>query len=470
MRLSVIIPSYKDPYLFKTIADLLAKSELGDELEVIAVFDGYWPKETLSDKRVRYIHLGKNRGMREAINAGVKVARGEFLMRTDEHCSFGQGYDRILTEQCKDNWIVTPRRYFLNPETWEVIDKPPVDYMKLKIVDCGNGVQKFSGVEARGDDSQPIQESQAMQGSCWVMPRKWWDEVIGELQTEGYGPLYQDSHEMVFKTWKKGGKLMVNKNTWHAHKHRSFSRTHNDGTSENPANKEAGWKYAIDVWGEYWKEYQEGKGKKTILYYSSNREDPAFEAKIIENLKAQAGDLPIISVTQKPLDLGTNICIGDKGLSYVNLFRQILIGAKAATTEYVQYAESDFLYPKEYFDFQPTEDVYLYDNVWIVDERDAFHRKIYSEGAQIVKRTLLIEKLEAFLDGKPEWFDGKLKLEGEEPFRHWKGGTPRFSGPPCLSFKTGRGVSKHTNTMDEKADTLPVWGTLTDIKERYATA
>ena len=88
----------------------------------------------------------------------------------------------------------------------------------------------------------------AMQGSMWVMPRKWWDKVIGELQTDGYGPLYQDSHEIVFKTWQKGGKLMVNKKTWFAHKHRRFSRTHNYGTAE----ASPGWTYALAVWRDYY--------------------------------------------------------------------------------------------------------------------------------------------------------------------------------------------------------------------------
>jgi len=131
------------------------------------------------------------------------------------------------------------------------MDLPPIDAMDLKI---RGG--KFCGVERKGSDEM-IEEIQAMQGSCWVMPYQWWNEVIGELQTEGYGPLIQDSHEMVFKTWKAGGKLMVNKNTWHAHKHRSFPRTHNNGTKENPANCEAGYKYAIDTWGDYFKELQQ---------------------------------------------------------------------------------------------------------------------------------------------------------------------------------------------------------------------
>lgn len=249
--LSIIIPSYKDPLLNKTIESLLSNAE--GEIEIIAVLDGYW-QEVVGDPRVRVLHLGKNRGMRGAINAGVAVARGEYLMRMDEHQTVGKGYDVILTRDCQPNWILTPRRYFLDVVKWEVMDIPPVDFCKLKIQDCGNGVRKFAGVEGKGDDSQPIQESYAMQGSCWFMPHKWWNEVIGELQEEGYGPLYQDSHEMVFKTWKAGGKLMVDKNTWHAHKHRSFPRTHNNGTPENPSKNEACWTYSLSVWEDYFNE------------------------------------------------------------------------------------------------------------------------------------------------------------------------------------------------------------------------
>ena len=248
--LSVVIPSYKDPLLHKTIDSLLENAQ--GEIEIIAVLDGYWPKTPIkNDKRIKVLHLGKNRGMRRAINAGVAISRGEYLMRTDEHATFGKGYDRILTSQMEDNWIVTPKRYFLDPVKWEVMDIPPVDYMKLKIVNAG-GAQKFSGVDAPGNDNEPIQESMAMQGSCWVMKRSWWDKIIGELQNVGYGPHYQDSHEMVFKTWKAGGKLMVNKNTWHAHKHRNFPRTHNNGTPENPTNNEACWAYSLSVWRDYY--------------------------------------------------------------------------------------------------------------------------------------------------------------------------------------------------------------------------
>ena len=264
IKLSVIIPSYKDPLLFKTIQSLLDSSELPqEELEIIAVWDGYYPQAELiiQDPRVRYIHLGKNRGMRGAINAGVSVSRGEFIARSDEHIMFSPGYDKVLTESCGEHDIMTGRRYYLDPVKWEIMkDIPPVDCEKLVIQDCGNGIRKFSGQrwDSRSREliNEPIIEGQAMQGSFWCMNRKHWDEAIGELDTnpEHYGPHYGDSHEMVFLTWKTGGRLMWTKKMWYAHKHRSFPRTHSDGTIENPANKEAGWTYSLSVWEKYWNE------------------------------------------------------------------------------------------------------------------------------------------------------------------------------------------------------------------------
>ena len=132
------------------------------------------------------------------------------------------------------------------------MDEPYVDYEKLVIQE---GV-KFSGQRWRSRDKQRkdimVDETMAMQGSCWVMTRQWWIDVIGELQNEGYGPHYQDSHEIIFKTWQAGGKMMLNKNTWFAHRHRSFNRTHNNGTPENPSNNEACWVYSLSVWRDYY--------------------------------------------------------------------------------------------------------------------------------------------------------------------------------------------------------------------------
>lgn len=251
IKLSVIIPSFKDPLSVPTIQSLLDTSELGDKLEIIQVFDGYWPDfKLIQDPRVRYIHLGKNVGMREAINLGVRVARGEFIMRTDEHCMFDKGFDKKMTDVCQPDWIMTATRLALDPVKWEVMkDVEPFIYEKLKI---RNG--KFEGQRwrTRAEERKdiPVDETMAMQGSCWVMPRAWWNKVIVELDTERYGQMYQDQHEMIFKTWKAGGKMMVNKNTWFAHKHVSFPRTHRYG--DQGAEPKIG--HLIEDWGQYYEE------------------------------------------------------------------------------------------------------------------------------------------------------------------------------------------------------------------------
>lgn len=253
ITLSCVIPSYKDPILHKTIDSLLESSELGDQLEVIVVLDGFWSDPPIrDDDRVRIVHLGKNRGMRGAINAGVSVARGEYILRTDSHCVFGQGYDKILTDACENNWIVTAKRFFLDVDKWEVMDNPPIEHEKLVI----QGNMKFAGQRWKERDEEmkdiPISETMAMQGSMWVMPKAWWDKVIKELQTEGYGQMYQDSHEMVFKTWQAGGRLMLNKNTWFAHRHRSFVKHRHEGTMENPSLRVESGLYALKVWRDYY--------------------------------------------------------------------------------------------------------------------------------------------------------------------------------------------------------------------------
>lgn len=253
MKLSCVIPAYKDPYVIPTIQSLLDNSKLGDEMEIIVVLDGFWPDFALiNDKRVKYVHLGKNVGMREAINHAVRVASGEYILRSDQHCAFANGYDVELTNSCPDNAIMVPIRFFLDPVTWKLMDMEPVIYEKLVI----QGDKKFSGMRWRERDEarkdMMIDETMAMQGSAWIMKKSWWDKVIKELQTKGYGQMYQDSHEMIFKTWKAGGKMLVNKNTWYAHKHRSFTAGRHEGTKSNPSIKEDSGLYALSVWRDYY--------------------------------------------------------------------------------------------------------------------------------------------------------------------------------------------------------------------------
>lgn len=243
--LSIVIPAYKEQYLQQTIDSLLQNAE--GEVEIIVTLDGYWPDPILKeDPRVHLLHFGRSRGMRNAINSAIALAKGEYIMKVDAHCMFAKSYDRHLLEEIEDNWVVIPRRYGLDVEKWEVMPEPPVDYQKLVIMKSRN---KFHGEEWYSRDEERkdilIDDTMSFQGSCWVMSRKLWD-TIGPLDEKNYGKFVQEPTEIGFKVLKSGGTMKVNKKTWYAHKHRKFGRTHDVGREES----DVGNNFALHEWRE----------------------------------------------------------------------------------------------------------------------------------------------------------------------------------------------------------------------------
>ena len=119
----------------------------------------------------------------------------------------------------------------------------------------------------------------------------------------------------------------------------------------------------------------------TVIYYTCNREETAFESTIQKSLLDVIGNTPLISVSQKPIDFGKNICVGDIGTSDMNIFRQLLIGCEVATTPLVATAEADCLYPPTgYFDFKPDQEdmAYRYTNLWFFyRQKDFYYKKDY---------------------------------------------------------------------------------------------
>jgi len=146
---------------------------------------------------------------------------------------------------------------------------------------------------------------------------------------------------------------------------------------------------------------------RTIVYYTGNYEHPRLEARVKRTLLRLIGGTPLISVSQKPIEFGKNICVGEVGISSQNAWRQLQIGAQAATTKFVCPAEADFVYPKEFFRFQPEREdtFYCFLPVWILvvvpGRARVFTEKSYgSEGAIIAGRQLLIDRIEVVLSGR----------------------------------------------------------------------
>ena len=197
---------------------------------------------------------------------------------------------------------------------------------------------------------------------------------------------------------------------------------------------------------------------RTIIYYTSCREKESFEKKVRENILSKCGDIPIISVSQKPIDFGKNICVGEMEKNYENAFRQALIGCEAATTPFVVMCESDCLYPEGYFDFEPTDSsvVYTYDNVWLIwdrHNRTRFYKHGTTAGSIVLDRKYYISILK---DSKPTFKGRKV---------NWK----PFTGKPLVNVKTRNGISFGTMLQDGviPKKKLEGFGTVEDVKRNY---
>ena len=224
-KISVVIPASNEIYLQRTINELLNKAE-GD-IEVITVLDGYWPSPVLeSNKRLIVVHIPKG-GMRAAINAGIAVSTGKYIMKIDAHCNVAPDYDKALQKDMNDNWLVIPRRYGLTMDTWEIRrDKAIVDYEYLSDPNSDRKMSKKPQLRAwkwqqRCDDRahKMIDETMTFQGSCWFAEKAFFLKQVGYLDHESYGPFSCEAQEIGLKYWlgKCGGRIMVNKKTWYAH-------------------------------------------------------------------------------------------------------------------------------------------------------------------------------------------------------------------------------------------------------------
>jgi len=218
----------------------------------------------------------------------------------------------------------------------------------------------------------------------------------------------------------------------------------------------------------------------TIIYCSSNREMPEFEQRIRDNILEKCGGLPIVSVTQKPIDFGLNICVGeDIGVSGFNFFRQSLIACQAAKTRFVLSCEADCLYPEDYFQFIPERDdkCYRSDNVYVMGQhRKYFFRKPRgATHAQIVNREFYIKNLERCFEGEPKWDATQFNFPKEKFHAKYEDvfakGDIEYYMPenPVVQIKTSQSMRNYTKAVREPIYEIPYWGSGKSFRSKYYT-
>jgi glycosyltransferase involved in cell wall biosynthesis len=235
-KVSIIVPSRNERFLIPTIRDIFKKAQ--GELEIVAVLDGGdypegWKELAAEHPNLHTIHWTESRGMRPGINAGVAsaISRGaKYVGKFDAHCLFDEGFDTKLVADCEPNWVVVPRRLRLDAENWTLAEpnKPPIDYHYLSFPDDVNdfGGPGLNGkvwlqraAERFGKPEYDIDDEMASQGSGWFMHAAYFTE-LELMDTDSYGPFWNESQEIFNKCWLSGGRGVINKKTYYAHLHK----------------------------------------------------------------------------------------------------------------------------------------------------------------------------------------------------------------------------------------------------------
>jgi len=97
----------------------------------------------------------------------------------------------------------------------------------------------------------------------------------------------------------------------------------------------------------------------TAIFLTVNKVPKKWAKYHREVVSEALGDTPVISITKEPSDWGTNI-IQEGEIRASNVYREMLRGAKLATSAYIAVVEDDTLYYKDHFKCRPELDTFGY--------------------------------------------------------------------------------------------------------------
>lgn len=214
----------------------------------------------------------------------------------------------------------------------------------------------------------------------------------------------------------------------------------------------------------------------SIVYYTANRISDSFAVNVRSHLlQSSGGNVPIISVSQKPIDFGENIWV--KGLvpSVYNTYVQVLVGARCVKTQYVACCEDDCLYVPEHFEYRPSNAFSYNTNRWNVDEEGVYFYKHSRLMCMCVCPTkLLVDTLEARFSkypdpsaciphlGEPGKYERQLRLPvvKMEEFK---------TENPCIHFnhRDSLGLRRGLRRRYEIIPRLEYWGNAQELWNKF---
>jgi len=209
---------------------------------------------------------------------------------------------------------------------------------------------------------------------------------------------------------------------------------------------------------------------KGIIYYTDNILKESFAKVIRERLKLSACGIPIVWVSQKPIDETPNIVL-DLSRSHRSMCIQIYEGLMYMNCETIFLAEHDVIYHPSHFDFVPPEsDVFYYNrNRWWLDSKTgqaSTNHNCFGALSQLCAcRGLMINHYTERMDAYDRGINVRVH-HGTEPGKH-KGNIITnyeigefYSEWPNVDIRHGRNFTKSDRFKKnyELSDSIPYWG------------
>jgi len=243
MDLSIIIPARNEEFLSRTTQDILEHKK--GNTEIIIGLDGAWANPPIDrHPDVNVVYYPESIGQRAITNQCVKLSKAKYIMKSDSHCSFDEGFDVKMLDAFKetgDNVVMAPMMRNLHVYDWKCYkcgkrtyqdkgDICPVDgeKMRKKILwqprpgtrnwaYCFDPEPHFQyhGEWKAKTQEEEIVETMSLQGSAFMCTKEKYQEL--NLNDEAFGSWGSQGIEVACKFWLSGGRVLVNKRTWYSH-------------------------------------------------------------------------------------------------------------------------------------------------------------------------------------------------------------------------------------------------------------
>lgn len=226
----------------------------------------------------------------------------------------------------------------------------------------------------------------------------------------------------------------------------------------------------------------------TIVYYTANEIPPSFGTAVRNQLfdSVKNRHMPVVCVSKKPVDdiFGFNNIISPHDRSHISIYRDALLGAKAAKTKYIALCEDDVLYSPEHFKYRPSEGKFAYNlghwNIHTWGDVMFTHKGTNRSNLHglICERALFIAAMEERFEKFPDAGEELNKVWAEPgKYEGHLGVTQRstevfYTNPPNIVFIHQTALAfgnlgTRKKVGEFRATEIPYWGKAKDIRRLY---